>query len=200
MALKLLIIFIFSLALYGAKINIIDIHGAWRKFPSADISGTKTDINFSPSQKYKSQNITDFTAIKKEKIAYLAEVSGKLIKTNPKDKAYMSAGILYAQNGFLEKSLTLFQKALTFNKANGDIYNNIANIYYIRRKYDEAIKYYLKALDYSENNPNILLNLAFIYYEKGEFDKARENYFTAILIDPTLDSDKYKILASESKN
>ena len=68
-------------------------------------------------------------------------------------------------------------------------------MFYLTGKFNKAIEYYQKSLTIEHSNPHTLLNLAFIHYELGNFNIAKEYYFKAILFDPTVNREEYKVIA-----
>jgi tetratricopeptide (TPR) repeat protein len=194
--LKQLFICLILTGLLVAKLNIIDTHDAWLSYPSLDVSGEiyNVDISLSKLNYYNK----DIDLIKQDKLDYLNKISKTMLSNNSYDD-YINVGIIYAQNMFYKIALDYFNKSLKL-KETSRVYNNIANIYYILMNDVLAIKYYKLALKKSKNNPETLLNLAFISYDSGDFKNAKKYYLTAIIIDPTIDSPEYKILAGDVDN
>jgi Flp pilus assembly protein TadD len=187
-------------ALYSDKLNTIDVHTAWDSYPSATTENVGNEKIIFPSlKKINALNYKNVTLIKKEKLIYLDKYSKKTIANDPDNyNTYLDIGIVYAQNRFYEKSLEYFSRAVQLNNNSCKTYNNIANIYYLTGDNETAIKFYKKALQLKKNDPTTLLNLAFIQYDNGKFKLAKRNYLTAILLDPTIDREEYKVLASQS--
>ncbi len=143
------------------------------------------------------KNTKDIQRLLKEKEEYLKRFSDEILESATNmATAYNEVGILYAENYYYPIAIQYFISSLK-TKKDWNVFNNIANVYYIVGQDDLAIKYYKMALGARKDNPLILLNLSFIYYEKGKFKQAKKFYLKAVTIDPTMDQPEYKVLAGE---
>ncbi|KIC76879.1 hypothetical protein DB41_DZ00010, partial [Neochlamydia sp. TUME1] len=110
---------------------------------------------------------------------------------NPQDSEVLSTlGIIYRQQGNLDKAAEYCDKALALNLNLYDendprmasCYANVGQTYKEQGNLDKAAEYYNKALAldlnlYGENNPQVAschANIAQIYKEQGNLDKAAE--------------------------
>ena len=83
-------------------------------------------------------------------IAEYKAASGKL------PIAYTYIGNVYFQKGDLENAENYYRKAMKKDPGNGDAYNNLAWLYYTKRKnLDEAESLALKALEASPSNRDL---------------------------------------------
>lgn len=74
--------------------------------------------------------------------------------------------------GYCEKAVSIYLKALEYDKTNSFIINNIGIAYMKLQKYDEATLYFLKAYNLNENNNTILCNLIEAYIFNEDYDNA----------------------------
>jgi tetratricopeptide (TPR) repeat protein len=63
-------------------------------------------------------------------------------------------------------------------------YNDRANKYYEKGRYDDAIEDYTRALQVNPNDPVAYYDRANAYYRKGQYDRAVEDYTKAVEINP----------------
>jgi len=87
-------------------------------------------------------------------------------------------GYCYVRKGNLEKAEENFKLAIHLSEVKKqkpfiEAYTNLANVYFIGKKYALAEEYYKKAAQIS-NNPEIYLLLAGFYKETGRKDEARK--------------------------
>jgi len=196
----LIIVLSLILPLFCDKLKTIDVHDAWESYSSASVeSKNDKEIEFPKKEVLSKLNKKQSKQIKELKLLQLENKAKTLLESNSFE-GYLEVGVMYAQNYFFSNALEYFFKAAELNVTSSIIYNNIANVYYIKRYDDEAIKYYKKSLRYSKNNPVTLLNLSFIYYENGKFKLAEKYYIKATVIDPTLDRPEYQVLASQDND
>lgn len=190
------IIFIVLLSLCVAEdnLNVIGVHKAWEKYPSASIKIDTKEIELPDIKKLKESHGKILAKIKEEKLMKLKRQINSILSNDSTYQGHMEAGIVYAQNSFYTEAMREFKISLSMNETSL-IYANIANIYYIKDKYRSAHNCYLKALKLDRNNPDILLSLAFLNYEYGKFETAKKYYCTALMLDPTLLRDDHIIIA-----
>jgi len=196
---KIILTFLLLYSIVFPKLSIIDTHKSWEQYPSAtpeEKSMKDPELNLKKLLEYNNNTITELL---KEKTLYLSEMAKIILKTNNTHSGYCEVGILYAQNYFYKDALNYFFKGLK-KKSDWNIYNNIANIYFMTREDKLAIKYYGLALKMKRDNPIILLNLSFIYYDKGNFKKAKLYYLKAVIIDPALDREEYRVISGDNKD
>ena len=76
------------------------------------------------------------------------------------DSLFVQANKSYQQEDYL-KALELYQEIENQNAISGELFYNMANVYYKTNKVAYAIYYYEKALGIDPNNKDILFNLEF---------------------------------------
>jgi len=86
-----------------------------------------------------------------------------------------------AQTGRHQEALAFFNKLLNASRADGHLFNNLANCYQALNNYELAISYYKRALAL-ENNCEWQRNLGNVYADVGFFNKATVAYKSALLL------------------
>ena len=76
------------------------------------------------------------------------------------DSLFVQANKSYQQEDYL-KALEMYMEIENQNVVSGELFYNIANVYYKTNKVAHAIYYYNKALSIEPNNEDILFNLEF---------------------------------------
>ena len=112
---------------------------------------------------------------------------------NPKMQAkiMIKTGILYNEQGNIEKAKKLFSESLIIAEETGDTSliisskGNLGNCYLNLNKYNEAIKIYSEVIEIAEKNKNTIVEaiaygaLGNLYLIKNEYDKALKYYKTS---------------------
>lgn len=111
---------------------------------------------------------------------YLDDNYFSVLEKNPNNFPVQNLlGILYAQNGQLQKAKEIFE-AMHWRdpkKFQFSVLNNLANVYFMLEIYDSAIQYYTKAIELNEYAAGVYLNLSFLYFSrKDSFQKGSKNY------------------------
>jgi len=198
----ILILSFFAWAIAEKKaLNTIDVKDAWDQFPSASIdSGEKIIFEVPGKETVKSLHERVLEHIRNERLEQIQTKISNILHGRSSDAgAHIEAGILYAENYFYNFALKEFVLAGELEPRNYNVYNNIANVYYLTSNFDEAVRNYEKSLSLRPNDPLTLLNLSFILYETGKFEEARKRFLVAALINPTLNTAQYRVIISGEK-
>lgn len=107
----------------------------------------------------------------------------------------------YRQSLIWRDTNTLLMNVLRYYPQSHVARNNIANVYRLEGRYDEAIKEFEEALTMREH-PRILSNLGAVYRKLGEYDLAIATYERALEIDPNSKEAHFGlgIIHAEQKN
>ncbi|XP_020829263.1 interferon-induced protein with tetratricopeptide repeats 3-like [Phascolarctos cinereus] len=131
-------------------------------------------------------------------------------------EVFRLAAKFYRSQGFLEKALSLFEKALEFQPATSSLYHQIGCCYRtlasqilhrdkmeglqdrgtrekVRQLHSRAAEYMEKALEKSGCYPNMYLDLASMYAALGHHKKAEAIYQKALLMEPLTAKEKQQI-------
>lgn len=114
-------------------------------------------------------------------------------------------GAIYEEMGLWTRAMNLYFEVLDFsgseNRQRGNVFNNIANVYFKQGYYDRAKAYYDSAvavyrrLDDKKNLVNAYNNMSALYYTQDDLE--RTSYFLSqamAQIDPAEDPDSYYVL------
>lgn len=122
--------------------------------------------------------------IPKKAIPYLKNAISQANTSYQKSVLYNLLGVSYNMSGDWEKAILAYAKSYKYCKKINDKIgmldnlNNIANIFYVKGFYDEAIEYYKKILKSNLNQDNVTVynNIALCYANKKDYKKALEYY------------------------
>jgi tetratricopeptide (TPR) repeat protein len=126
----------------------------------------------------------------KNTLKYMLEAGNKgLTKGND----YMeNLGIAYLDLGDLENGIRIMDEILKRKPSDINILNMVAEAYYYKGKYNEAIDYWDKILFYDKQNASALYMIGMCYQKKGDKDKGQLLCDKAIEMDPSLAALKQK--------
>jgi tetratricopeptide (TPR) repeat protein len=79
-----------------------------------------------------------------------------------------------------------FERATRLDPGFGDAYNNLGAVFYLQKKYENAIKWYGKAIKIRPDSAAYYSNLGAAYFSKKEFEKATFAYNRAVQLDPAV--------------
>ena len=96
----------------------------------------------------------------KKIIFFLIFTTGMAVQAQNPDSLFVQANKSYQQEDYL-KALELYKEIENQNVISGELFYNMANVYYKTNKVAYAIYYYEKALSIDPNNKDILFNLEF---------------------------------------
>jgi tetratricopeptide (TPR) repeat protein len=86
------------------------------------------------------------------------------------DKAHNLAGEIYEREGFYDKALSKFQRAITVNPKNATAHYHLANIYFYQLKNQEqALNYYLEARKHGIDTDEQRYNMGVCNYNLGKY-------------------------------
>ena len=113
----------------------------------------------------------------------------RLLESSPDySPAYNDLGVLYCEQGNVDKALAAYEKAVSLEPGNATFQKNLADFYYVALKRpDAAVPHYEKALSIDPRDNETLLILGNIRVESGDFHEARECYLRVLEIDPSND-------------
>ncbi len=83
----------------------------------------------------------------------------------------------------LEKARELYAEALSSNPKSSMILNNMGNVFFYQKEYEEAIRYYEQAIQYSPKLVSAYYNISQTYREMLAFKRGQQSFNEAIRID-----------------
>lgn len=101
-------------------------------------------------------------------------------------------GIAYLNLGQLDQGVGIMNEILKKRPSDMNILNLVAEAYYYKGKYQDAIDYWDKILTYDKENASALYMIGMSYQKKGEKEKGQFLCDKAIEMDPTLSALKQK--------
>ncbi len=104
----------------------------------------------------------------------------------------------YAMEEMLDEALKVARSIPGLDRKPA-LLNNMANIYYLKRRYERAIKYYRMAHNLDKEDGNILVNIARAYLRLGNRKMAKYYFMKAVEIDGKL-KDRYITLYTDINN
>lgn len=106
-----------------------------------------------------------------------------------KDNDYLeNLGIAYLNTGDLDNGVAIMTDILKRKPSDINILNMVAEGYYYKGKYQEAIDYWDKILSYDKQNASALYMIGMSFQKKGEKAKGQQLCDKAIEMDPSLSS------------
>ena len=129
----------------------------------------------------------------KDALKYMLEAGDKGLK---RDNDYLeNLGIAYLNVGNLDEGVKILNEILVKRPSDLNILNMVAEAYYYKSKYDQAIDYWDRVLEYDKGNASALLMIGMSYQKKGgkeNTDKGIALCDKAIEMEPGLASHKQK--------
>ncbi len=119
----------------------------------------------------------------------LYELRGALQRTwNTKDRAQILSNIgrLYLKNGFYEKAVWEYQKALGIDAKLVPAYNGIGIAYTMLERYPEAVVAQQQALELQPDFAKAHAGLGLAYFMQNKSELALEHYWHAVALEPEL--------------
>ncbi|MBR1736419.1 MAG: tetratricopeptide repeat protein, partial [Firmicutes bacterium] len=112
-----------------------------------------------------------------EAIDILEELKKLYDYVNP--SALTTLGFFYFLKGDNEKALENTNKAIKDNDSHAPAWDNLGQIYYKEKNYDEAEKSFLKALELKPKMVDSNFYLGCVYEEKGDTENAKKYFLAA---------------------
>jgi len=126
----------------------------------------------------------------KNSLKYILEAGDK---GYTRDNDYLeNLGIAYLNVGNLDEGVKILSEILKKKPSDLNILNMVAEAYYYKGKYQDAIDYWDQILFYDKTNASSLYMIGLSYQKKGEKDKGIALCDKAIEMDPGLAAYKQK--------
>lgn len=166
-------------------VTIIDLKEVWDYYPPATLPNDEF------KQKVNMKMIEDKFPLELESLTDKRVYN--LIDTYSRLGTYgmKQSIILYGENNMIDEALKLSKDLEKMGRGEDSaFYNNMGNLYFLKKKYKKALSYYNKALKKAPRDAMIYVNLARAYIENGNKGKAKKNLKKAIKLNPKL-KEKY---------
>jgi tetratricopeptide (TPR) repeat protein len=130
--------------------------------------------NFGLANVYKKQGLLDKSITEYEKI---------LDRDKNNVTALFNLAGVYTEKKMYPEALKVYQEVAKINPT-GVVYSNIAYIYEVQNKLDDAAAEYRKAVEAEPDNFHFHSNLGSVLFKKGDKKGALEEYKKALLLEP----------------
>ncbi len=120
----------------------------------------------------------------KNALKYIQEAGDK---GYPKDNGYMqNLGIAYIDAGNFDNGITILTDLIKKRPSDLNLLDMVAEAYYDKAKYDDAMNYWDAILGYDKTNASALYMIGMCYQKKGDKAKGTQLCDKAIEMDPSL--------------
>ncbi|MCP4050428.1 MAG: tetratricopeptide repeat protein [bacterium] len=101
----------------------------------------------------------------------------------------------FYQNGQSAEAIELFSDILAKDSSLAEVYNNLGNVFYKEKDFDNARKEYNKALKKVDRSRKsaVYYNLGNLEFSKGNIEESIKNYQSALLLDPSNKAAKHNL-------
>lgn len=170
----------------GDKAGFFPMHEAWQDFTPVGYNTVEENIELPNQKKFiTNYNMELIKFVNYEIYSRVAELKDNIKKTRDNVKYVNKLGTLYAKYGLYKDAEDQFSIVLKKQEYVPALVN-MGNIYYLKKNYDEAIKYYERARKKAPDNPVVLLSVARIHHEIENYANAAKAYDELKRIDPEL--------------
>jgi tetratricopeptide (TPR) repeat protein len=112
----------------------------------------------------------------------------------PKDNAYLqNLGVAFLDAGKFDDGIVILTDLLKKRPSDLTLIDMVAEAYYDKKNYDQAMNYWDSILEYDKANPSALFMIGMCYLKKGDKGKGQQLCDKAIELDPSLASHKQKM-------
>lgn len=109
----------------------------------------------------------------------------QILRENPQNPDALNLlGVVSSQRAKYETSLELITKAISIKPTSSPYYNNLANVYRIKRMFEYAIRAYQQALKLDQNNMCAQNGLGVVLFEQNRLHAAITRFRRALVINP----------------
>ncbi|MBI2470936.1 MAG: tetratricopeptide repeat protein [Planctomycetes bacterium] len=109
----------------------------------------------------------------------------KTTLTSPNSfRAHINLGNAYEKKGLNSAAFEEYQKALSINSNDADIYNNLGIYYNKTNLFEDAIRHFIRCLNINPKHPKAYNNLGVVFTKQKRLDEAIQVFRQAISINP----------------
>ncbi|MBI9107908.1 MAG: tetratricopeptide repeat protein [Spirochaetales bacterium] len=162
------------------------IHKAWEQFEPVGFTSGTLSLLFPSAESIIENYRESLDAFVSKEIRAKVEYYEDRISRKDSAKTRNSLGILYGRYGLFDEAEEQFKVALRLDSG---LYNpvfNLGNIYFLKRRYEDALEYYQRAERLKPDNPLVVAGLARTKFELENFDDAQDDYRRLLEINPML--------------
>jgi DNA-binding beta-propeller fold protein YncE len=178
----------------GKSLDMLDIRRAWERYKPASLPSVDLRSKAPARAAIETRFDGEVVILRKLWIRYQGSTWVKTLRRDPNDvQALQQLGILFARSGILDEALTLLEKARAHVPESAAVQNNLGNIYFLLRRYDDAIQAYEQSAAADPGDPLVKVNLAKACLEGGDKEKATAAFNEAMALEPLVKT-RYKAL------
>lgn len=176
-------------------LKIMDIRAAWAKYKPASLPMTDWKPQAITKAEIDKRYQDELPTLRKIRLQNLGQIYLTRLQTDPNDSAaLLQLGILYARNGEPREALPILEKTCRLLHEDASVYNNLANIYFLLERFDEAAVSYAEAVRLEAGDPYVWVNYARTLARLEKKEEAKRAFEKALAIEPTI-KEQYKTLA-----
>jgi len=124
----------------------------------------------------------------------------EIIKNPENVKALLCLGVILQKNGFVDKAIEKFEKAISIDLEIALAHYFLGNAYQQKEKFDEGLEEIKKALKINPGFIQAIIKIGANYYEKGLYKEAIEEFKKALEMNPDfIDANLYLSWVYERK-
>ncbi len=170
------------------------MHDSWTVYDPVGSPGEVTEVNLPEISMLKTGYRNEFNRFVQNEINEKVTNLKKKIQSSSNKKRYRNAlGVLYARYGFLSDASEQLKTASDEGSVPAMI--NLANVYFLKADYSEALIYYKMAARRLPDAVSVLVGLARTNYKLDKQDEVRTAYMKIEKKNPDV-ADKYAFLVS----
>ena len=175
------------------EVSLIDLHSAWQTYPSMALAGKAKEVKIPEAEQLLVKLKEDDRQFKlKQEDAY-KELLEELRKKPATSDVCNQIAKLQSCMGKNEAAERTLKECLVTDQTSASLYNNLGNLYLLRKDFTGAKKYYKMALANEENESGVLLNLGVAYFLEDDEEKALEYFEQAVMLSGSLEEIYHKL-------
>lgn len=105
-----------------------------------------------------------------------------ILAIKPQAGQLLNQGVAMVENGDVDGARKIFLKAIDADPDYADAHYKLGNVYYAKKKWDDAIASYTVAQKYAPKDPAIPYKIGNAYYRKGEVKSSIAPYRQAVIL------------------
>ncbi|MBU0926386.1 MAG: hypothetical protein KKA67_01425 [Spirochaetes bacterium] len=174
------------------------IHSAWQTYQPVGFSGGSLSLLFPSADSVIQSYKTNLDAFVAQEIQTKVESFESTIRRGG-DRASIrnSFGILYAKYGLFKEAEAQFKSALKLDKKAYNAMINLANLFFLQERMDDALEWYRAAYEIVPNNELVLAGLARAEFENEDYKASQDHYAKLSALNPRI-AKEYAYLGSTS--
>jgi hypothetical protein len=177
---------------------LIPVRDAWKLFEPVGILGGEAELPTVAAVEIRGRYEPMIASFTEREIRPRVERLEEEIRRSNENPRYRNRlAVLYARFGLSDKAEAELRKIIAAREYPPALVN-LANLFYARRDFDQALVYLTRAQQAGASGAGLLLALARVHYELENFGSARRHYEELAELDPALAA-RYAYLSSREQ-